>query len=210
VLRFAPLVLALASALVTACFPDFGFGPGEEGGGDVTSSRAATGTGQHMNVGGDGGSPTNGGGPGQGGIPGHGGDGPQGGDEGQGGSTTTGVVAMPTVWCGDGNSVLVECAAGEHCCFSSVDPFYDECGAAGSCNDYVLSCNEPGDCPTGTVCCADESLGDFAGTISCVTTCNDKKLCNDVRDCESGQTCSQYFADSYAPEYAPEYKVCKP
>jgi hypothetical protein len=213
---FASLVVLAASALAAAaCFPEFGFGPSNEGGGDVSSSRAASGTGSgaQTNVGGDGGAPVIGvgGSPGQGGIPSHGGEGSGGSPNGAGGSTTTGVVEMPSVPCGDGNSVLVECAPGQHCCFSSESAEYDHCGASGSCNDYVFTCNEPSDCATG-VCCADEDIFGFTGTISCVTSCTgySARLCEQASDCNSGETCSQYFSNSYAPEYAPGYKVCKP
>ena len=209
--RFASLVVLTASALaVTACFPEFGFGPGTEGGGDASSSRAASGTGALMNMGGDGGAPTQGAGgtTSQGGFPSHGGEGSGGAP--MGGSASTGTVDVPTVPCGDGNSVLVDCTPGQDCCFSSESAAYDHCGASGSCTDYVFTCNEPDDCPSGSVCCADEDILGFTGTISCVTTCNDKRLCAQASDCNSGETCSQYFANSYAPEYAPGYKVCKP
>ena len=33
-------------------------------------------------------------------------------------------------------------------------------------------------------------------------------VCNDVSDCQSGETCTQLFTDTFAPEYAPAYKVC--
>ena len=110
--RFTPLIVIAASA-AAGCFPDFQFGSGSEGGSDVSSSRAASGTGVQMTtVGGAGGAPTNGvgGTPGQGGIPSHGGE-AAGGEGGSGGSTSTGVVEMPSVPCGDGNSVLVESLA---------------------------------------------------------------------------------------------------
>lgn len=206
--RFASLVLFSSSALaVAACFPDFGFSAGGDGGSDVSSSRAASGSGAMTNMGGFGGTPTHGTGGAPGGAPAQGGDGS--GGAANGGSTSTGTVDTPTVPCGNGSSVLVDCSAGQHCCFSSSDPSLDHCGTAGTCNDYVFSCNEPDDCPSG-VCCADEDFLGFTGTISCVTSCSGARLCETAADCDSGETCSQYFSNSYAPEYAPGYKVCKP
>jgi len=208
---FVPQRWVFASATVlTACFPDFQFGPGDDPmtGGAPTSSRAASGTGPQMSLGGGGSENAGvGGAGGQGGAPSHGGDGPTGSTV--SGSSSTGVVAMPTVPCGNGSSVIVECAPAQACCFSQTSAAYDECGAPGACDDYVFTCNEPSDCASG-VCCADEDFFGFTGTISCVTSCSGGVLCAEDADCNPAETCEQYFANSFAPEYAPAYRICKP
>ncbi len=205
--RAVSLLLTALSTSQLGCFPDFGFGDGGGNGGEPSSSRASVGAGPG-NGGSDGGN---------GGVPGP--TSSSQGGAGDGGATSTTTMSGPsssssgmppiTVPCGDGNSVLEECAPMEACCFSLTAASLDHCGAAASCEDYVFECNEPSDCP-GSVCCAHTDFLGFTGVIDCVASCDGERICGDVRDCQPGESCEQVFSDSFAPEYAPAYKYCVP
>jgi hypothetical protein len=211
----APLVLA-------ACYPDFRFG-GEggngggtggtptEGGNPSTSRTIATTDDTTVSTGGaepQGGETTvSMGGTSEGGSPGV--------------TTTTTTTSGPDenrVPCGNGMSVVEDCAIAESCCFSLEDPADDHCQSTFDCGDsyYTFNCNDPGDCST-EFCCAlieEDFFGDevFTGYIECKSSCAgiNRRMCASQADCESGELCEQIFADSFAPEYADTYKNCVP
>ncbi|MBK8937090.1 MAG: hypothetical protein IPM79_05470 [Polyangiaceae bacterium] len=216
--QFLTTSAILASALLSACYPEFQFGGGGAAGEDASTSRGSTSSGMGASGaggrgGGDGGasmsttssSPSNGG---AGGI--------SAGDGGAGGAPSTSSTggAEPTTPCGNGMSVIVDCQAGESCCFSLDSASLDHCEVTDDCgvDFYTFACNTSADCPGEEVCCAvyDDFWLDFLGVVECSASCPSPSLktCASDADCGGGETCSELISESFAPEYVAAYRVC--
>jgi hypothetical protein len=64
------------------------------------------------------------------------------------------------------------------------------CAAAGYAKFF---CDDPADCPPGTMCCMTYSImiGEYYHGSACIESCSDvqHRLCKTVADCDPGQAC---------------------